>query len=361
MRKILFPSASSLSSISSFFNDLTDFLEKEVGPCANELDEDPILFAEIYPRLVKLGGLNLLVPEELGGLGGGRMEWIEYNILMSQYSGALLFLQAQHQFCISRLKNLLPHPNIEATLRSFVQEERGMGLALEKNKNLLTVEATSEGYSLSGTFRWCTGKNYFSHLLVSFEHQETLFYTLLPFQEAMSTNGSVHIGPRIETAVFNAVPSHSVTLKNYLISHEEILGSHVVKPAPLVEHPTSYNFAGVAKALLKMAREGKFGTNSKAQEKHHQLTQEWQRYYELLHRGGENPYQLRCQGLQLVEECILLARVSCGSAGILRSHPLNRLIRESWQYTVAGYSEQQMEAYLNLNFAIEADEVASQR
>ncbi|MBX9743159.1 MAG: acyl-CoA dehydrogenase family protein [Chthoniobacterales bacterium] len=343
--------------MTSFFNQLTSFLEKEIIPIANELDEDTALFAKVYPRFVKLGGLNLLVPQELGGLGGGREEWIEYNILMSQYSGALLFLQAQHQFCISRLKNLLPNQKIENFLRSFVQEERGMGLALEKNKNLLKVEATSTGYRLSGTFRWCTGHNYFSHLLISFEHQEILFYTFLPFHESVSATGSLHIGPRIETAVFNAVPSNSVTLENYFISHQEILASHATRPMPLVEHPTSYNFAGVAKALLKIALQGKFGTNLKAQEKHNLLTQEWKHYYESLKRGSNDPYRLRREGLQLVEKCILLARVACGSSGILRSHPLGRLIRESWQYTVAGYSEQQVEAYWELFRNSESNEL----
>lgn len=334
--------------MTSFFHQLTSFLEKEITPIANQLDEDAALFARIYPRFVKLGGLNLLVPQELGGLGGERKEWIDYNILMSQHSGALLFLQAQHQFCISRLKNLLPNQKLENVLRSFVQEEQGMGLALEKNKHLLTVEATQEGYRLSGTFRWCTGKDYFSHLLVSFEHQGVLFYTLLPFQEATHANGSISIGPRIETSVFNAVPSHSVLLEQWLVSHEKILASHPVKPMPLLEHPTSYNFAGVAKALLKLVLNTKWSTHLQVQKKHQQLTQEWECYYQLLLRGSENPYQLRCHGLKLVEECILLARICCASSGILRSHPLGRLIRESWQYTVAGYSEQQMEAYLEL-------------
>ena len=52
------------------------------------------------------------------------------------------------------------------------------------------------------------------------------------------------------------------------------------------------------------------------------------------------------QGLNLAEQCMLLARISCGSAGILKSHPLGRVMREIWQYTIAGYSEDQMKAYL---------------
>ncbi len=133
-----------------FFQKLTDFLESEVAPIANRLDEEVALYHEIYPRFVALGSLNLLTPKELGGLGGERKEWIEYNILMAQYSGALLFLQAQHQFCVSRLKQLLPNQKVAEVLSTLVREERGIGLALAKTSGLLMVEAVEEGYRLSG-------------------------------------------------------------------------------------------------------------------------------------------------------------------------------------------------------------------
>lgn len=330
-----------------FFSKLTYFLEKEVKPIANALDEEEALYRRIYPAFVTLGGLNLLVPKALGGLGAGRQEWIEYNILMAQYSGALLFLQAQHQFCVARLKQLLPNPNVEKVLRSFVQEGRGMGLALAKNKNVLTVIPSSEGFFLSGTLRWCTGKNFFSHLLISFQHEDNLFYTLLPFKKWSGKKGVVSIGPKIETAVFNAVPSNSVTLEKYLVAKSNIIATHPVGGMPSILHPSAYNTAGVAKALLQLIRKSTYGASREVLEKQQCLEQSWEHYYKQLHSYSDNPRGLRRQGVQLVEECALLARIACGSAGILRSHPLGRLIRESWQYTVAGYSEEQLKAYLD--------------
>lgn len=331
-----------------FFSQLRVFLEKEVAPIANELDEDASLFEQIYHRFVALGGLKLLLPRALGGLGGERKEWIEYNILMAQYSGALLFLQAQHQFSIARLKELLPDQKVTEVLQSFAREDRGMGLALSKNKNLLTVQATSTGFLLSGVLRWCTGKNYFSHLLLSFEQENVLFYTLLPFEERAGKAGFISIGPKIETAVFNAVPSNSITLENYLVTNNAIIASHPVHPFLPREHPSAYNFAGVAKALFKIILQSKYGGTTEVREKQRRLEQDWERYYSKLKEGHFNPYRLRCEGLQLVEASILLARTACASAGILRSHPLGRLIRESWQYTVAGYSEEQVKAYLEV-------------
>jgi len=332
--------------MNSFFQKLAHFLEKEVVPIANRLDEEEGLFREVYARFVKLGSLNLLIPQSLGGLGGERREWIEYNMLMAQYSGALLFLQAQHQFSVSRLKTLLPNPNVETVLRSLVNEQHGIGLALAKTKTLLIVDPVEEGYRLSGTFRWATGYSYFSHLLVSFYHEKMIFYTLLPFQILQKEGGSIDISSRIETVVFDAIASNSVTLNHWLIPKGALIASHKVLPKTPVEHPTIYNFVGVSKALLALSLQGAYGKTTEVQRQYEVLTQSWNQYYCRIMEGTKDPLALRKEGLKLTEECVLLARIACGSAGILKSHPLGRLIRETWQYTVAGYSENQVKAYL---------------
>ncbi|HLB34505.1 MAG TPA: acyl-CoA dehydrogenase family protein [Chthoniobacterales bacterium] len=329
-----------------FFNTLTDFLETEVVPIANRLDEEEALFREVYGRFIKLKSLNLLIPQNLGGFGGGRKEWIEYNILMAQYSGALLFLQAQHQFSISRLKQLLPYPKVEETLRSLAKAEQGVGLALSKNRNLLEVKKTEEGYRLSGKFLWATGYTYFSHLLVSFHYEDELLYTLLPFQAMEVEGASIVVSPKIETVVFNAIDSNSVILDHWLIPQESILARHEVLPKTPVEHPSIYNFAGASNALLRLAIQGTYGKTAEVQGRHALLSQQWEQYYRHIMEGEKDPFALRVEGLELSEQCVLLARVACGSAGILKAHPLGRFIREIWQYTVAGYSEDQVKAYL---------------
>jgi len=81
---------------------------KRYEPLAYELDQDPILLKQAYEELIQEGALGLLIPESCGGQGGNRKDWACYNIEMAACSGALLFLQAQHQFSVHRLKTLLP-------------------------------------------------------------------------------------------------------------------------------------------------------------------------------------------------------------------------------------------------------------
>ena len=333
-----------------FFQKLTDFLEKEIVPIANRLDEEEELYRDVYSRFVQLGTLNLLIPKYLGGLGGERHEWIDYNILLSQYSGALLFLQAQHQYSISRLKTLLPQPEVEEVLRLLAREGKGVGLALQKNPKLLKVTTVPEGFRLSGKFLWTTGATYFPHLLVSFEYDNQLHYTLLPFETLQQNGGSITLLPKIETAVFNSITNNSVVLDQLLVPKSAIIISHLVKPKVPAEHPSIYNFAGAAKALLNLVLQGRYGSTPEVLQQHALLDQAWDKYYTRIKDGTIPPLTLRSEGLGLTEQCSLLARISCGSAGILKSHPLGRILREIWQYTVAGYSEEQMHSYLCRKF-----------
>ncbi|MFI0347866.1 MAG: acyl-CoA dehydrogenase family protein [Chthoniobacterales bacterium] len=332
--------------ITPFFKKLSSFLEREVAPIAYQLDEEADLFRKFHERFVDLGSLNFLIPQSLGGLGGERREWIEYNVLMAQYSGALLFLQAQHQYSVSRLKKLLPDPRVEKTLRWLAVSKQGIGLALAKNKNLFHVASTDEGYHLSGTLPWVTGLDYFSHLLLSFEHNGMLFYTLLPFQALKRNEGNLLMSPKIETAVFNSISSNSMRLDHWFISHDEIIFSHPIVPKKPIEHPSVYNLAGAAKALLKEALQGKYGNLPEVKKTHGQLSNSWNEYYHRILEDKTCPLTLRAEGVELAERCVLLSRVACGSVSVLKSHPVARLSREIWQYTIAGYSEEQLKAYL---------------
>ncbi len=340
-----------------FFEKLTDFLQQEVAPLANRIDEEEVLFREVYERFLLLGGLHLLIPRAFGGLGGERQEWIEYNILISQYSGALLFLQAQHQFCISVLKKLLPHPKIEFFLQSLVLSNRGVALALQKNRNLLHVEKTKEGYRLCGKLLWVTGYRFFPHVLISFEDQGILFYALIPFAQENKNNGSIHLSAKIETVVFNAVPSHSIFLDHWLVLEEELLAAHPLLPKTLREHPNIYTLAGVSKALLHLALEGQYGSTPEVMAAHRILKAEWSTYYQHILQGKDDPLLMRVEGLRIAQEAALLARFAAGAASVFKDHPINRLTREIWQYSLAGYSEDQRNAYLQQRWTKQRESV----
>lgn len=329
----------------SFFRQTKSFLDAHVAPVSDVLDHDENLLKNIYGQLIKLGALKFLISKEFGGLGGERSEWIEYNILMAQYSGALLFLQAQHQFAVSQLKKLLPQRRIADLLRMIAQDNLGLGIALAANRQLLEVTKVKNGFQLSGKLLWVTGFNYFQSVLFSFDIDNQIYYSILPFNTILK-NKSIAISKRIETVVFNSTNTVSIDLYNYFISNNEIFAIQPIQPKTSSEHPAIYNFAGAAQALLRLASQGKYKNCDLSKEKYASLLNEWEMYYKNILRHESCSLKLRAQGLSLVEKCISFARMVCGAESILASHPINRLSREIWQYSIAGYSEDQLNAYL---------------
>lgn len=125
--------------ISTFFTTLNTFLDSCITPISDKLDYDPQLLQQAYQQLIEIGALRLLIPEHLGGLGGERSEWVNYNLTMAKYSGALLFLQAQHQYSVSKLKQLLPGEAIEKCLVDLAHKNEGIGICLAADKKILII------------------------------------------------------------------------------------------------------------------------------------------------------------------------------------------------------------------------------
>jgi len=330
-----------------FFKHLTTFLEKQVLPLQHQLDTDEQLLKKFFEQLVTLGALKLMVPQAEGGMGGERVEWIRYNILLAQYSGALLFLQAQHQFAVTQLKKLLPHPKISALLQDLALQNNGLGIYRARKGNF-QLQETAKGFFLNGELKWVTGFNYLTKILFNFDHNDNLFSTLLPFESAKSVEGQLVISGCKETAVFKSTNTVSIELNDWFIPHQDILSvQKMTQPSVPQEHPSIYTFAGVAKALLEIAATGKYAFVEKAKQQQQILSEVWQQYYDEIMDGQHHPLTLRAKGASLANRCAQFARMICASESLLAEHPLNRLCRETWQYTIAGYTEDQLEAYLD--------------
>ncbi|HVE44750.1 MAG TPA: acyl-CoA dehydrogenase family protein [Gammaproteobacteria bacterium] len=333
--------------VKNFFNELSVFLNDNIAPISNALDNDSHLLAIAFEQLRNLGGLKLLIPVECGGLGGGRAEWIEYNILLAQYSGALLFLQAQHQFAIVELKKLLPDQSVHDFLKKVADSHLGLGISFAANKKLLHVTKSDGGFIVSGKLPWVTGFHFYSSILLSFDIDGFVYYTLLPFQSSQE-NTSILISPRIDIAALDSTHTVSVMLNEYYVDKDAIISKKPYQDKVHSEHPAIYNFAGAANALLHIAMNGKYKNNKQVKLNYAILLDEWNDYYSKIVNNNACPLTLRASGFQLAQKCIHFARIACGAESLVSSHTINRITREVWQYTIAGYSEDQLEAYLSI-------------
>ncbi len=331
-----------MGKMEAFFEQLEPLLTRYES-LAYQLDHDPDLLRQAYEDLVAIGGLHLLIPESCGGLGGGRQAWIRYNIAMAGSSGALLFLQAQHQFTVDVLNRLLPDKRVSQVLQALAQKNEGVGIAVSSSRKNLSVKRRANGWELSGELPWVTGYGFLNRILIAFCVDDQDYFGFFAFDEALSVQASAIK----TTAIYNSTQTVGATLDRYFIADEEIIAIRPKGPDIMREHPTLYNFTGAAKALLKLSKQGKHFNSDQAVIRHGQLEAGWQALYqEVLNGLAENPYALRTKALLFAEECALFARLMHGAAGMLETNPVMRLSREIWQYAVAGINENQILTYL---------------
>jgi len=329
--------------MSNFESAIKNILE-HYAPMAYELDQDPILLKQAYENLIKQGALGLLIPESFGGLGGGRADWARYNIEMAACSGALLFLQAQHQFSVHRLKALLPESlRVHDVLQEVINTKQGLGFISLLQAKSLTITRDNSGWILNGKIRWITGWDFFERCYLSFESEGLQHHALIPFRNRAGLTYSTVMN----TSMFQSANTVSLNLENYFLPDEAVLYSNQIRESVPMEHPTTYNFAGIAKACLREAKLGKYCRSEKARLEYFRLEKKLEAYCETLFSGvSKDPLAMRARGLKLAENCASFARLMCGASSVLENHPMGRISKELWQNAVAGISEAQVEAYL---------------
>ncbi len=329
--------------MSDFESAIKNLLE-HYAPMAYELDQDPILLKQAYADLINQGALGLLIPESCGGRGGNRTDWARYNIEMSSCSGALLFLQAQHQFSVHRLKTLLPESlGVRDLLKEVINKKQGLGFISLLQAKSLTITRDNSGWILNGKIRWITGWDFFERSYLSFESGDFQYHALIPFRNRAGLTYS----PVMNTSMFQSANTVSLNLENYFLPDEAVLYSNPITESLPMEHPTTYNFAGISKACLREAKLGKYCRSEQALAEFFRLERKLEAYCETIFSGlSHEPLALRSRGLKLAEACASFARLMCGASSVLDTHPMGRISKELWQNAVAGISEAQIEAYL---------------
>lgn len=334
------------TQLKHFLHHAQDFLIHAVDPVAHQIDFDAVSLQSIYRQWVALGALKFWIPTEFGGLGAQLEDWVPYNVMLSQHSGALLFLQAQHQYGIFQLKNFLPEAQCLPIYKLICQENIGFAYALAANRGIIKAVRSDAGFYLSGTLRWVSGFDFFQKILLSFDCENRTYILMLPFEKVSEQGEAWYVSEPINTSVFNAINTVSVALQNYYVAEACALEYHEVLPLVKRPHASLYSLTGVSKALLKLAQTGKYADLPAARDAFDRLSISWHEHYQKLLVPAADPYHLRTQSVALAEDCAKLARIVCASEGLLSEHPLSRLQREIWQYTIAAYNVQQCLSYL---------------
>ncbi|HRJ25984.1 MAG TPA: acyl-CoA dehydrogenase family protein [Fimbriimonadaceae bacterium] len=333
------------------------YLESEVRPNAAALDSEPEALRRALHGLAERELLALRRPEVWGGPALSDLGVRTFQEAVARSSGALAFLQTQHQSAAGMIAKSTNAELQAATLPKMANGERliGIGFSQLRRSGPPLMQATPEpgGYRLQGHVPWVTGFGFFPEFLIgaSLETGESVL-GLVPFVPARSPDGGeIQFSPPMRLAAMESAQTVTADLTRWFLPHEAVV---FVQPARWIQLNDQINITlqgwfamGCTRGSLDILEEA-------AQRKKNQaighaaesLLQEWE---ELRHQllqaqaGSEETTQerleLRAWAIELCVRAAHAAIAATGGSANSAGHPAQRLFREALVYTVSAQTE----------------------
>ncbi len=344
--------------------DLTEaYLKTQVAPIAHQIDVTPELLRQAFTGLGQLGVLGLRIPSTWGGHSASAHSFNQFQELLARYSGALAFLQTQHQSAGTMLvqSSNLQLQQAYLPLMSAGQVKLGIGFSqLRRTGNpMMTATAVDGGYQLNGIVPWVTGWDIFDEFIVAATLPDgQAVFGLVPLQTTQQSIGNLKMSSPMTLCGMNATNTVSATFSQWFLPYKQVV---FLKPAGWIDQndrkkplKASFLALGCARAgidLLEITFEKK--GFSLIQEAINSLTIELNQCRHDILQAEDHPnvalsekYQLRAWAIQLAVRCAHAAITVSSGAANLSHHNAQRIYREALVFTVSGQTTGLMEATL---------------
>ncbi|QZZ21626.1 acyl-CoA/acyl-ACP dehydrogenase [Leptothermofonsia sichuanensis E412] len=347
---------------STLIENVEYLLRTEIAPKSAEIDCHPAALQAALQVLGKASLLALRVPHVWGGREISEFTFQCFQEQVARYSGALAFLQAQHQSAgtvLSRSEN--------ADLKRQYLPGMGCGQALvgisfahlRRSPPPVTAVALADGYLLNGELPWVTGYGFFQTFIgAAVLPDGQAVYGMLPFQTTeQATGGKLTCSEPMALAAMNATQTVTVHCQNWLLPKSEVVK---VSPVSAVAVSDRLNVLHHSFFALGCARAGLDILTTVYQTKPLPFIQLAQEALETElaecrqsifsanpdARCFEQNLQLRAWAIELAVRCAHAAIAASGGSANGMNHPAQRVYREALVYTVSGQTTAVMEATL---------------
>ncbi len=340
------------------------YLRESVAPLASEIDSESEALRDALGGMGDRSLLALRVPKIWGGAAVSEETYRRFQQLVPRYSGALAFLQTQHQSAAEMLANCeneslkqqyLPH-------MSNGQVLVGVGFSQLRRQGDPPVKAipVKGGYQLQGEVPWVTGFGFFEDFIVGAALPDSqAVYGMVPlverFQEA---RGAIVVSEPMELGAIASTNTVTATLTNWFLPEENVV---FVKPAGAIHENDKKNVLYHGFSALGCARAGLDILESAANTKQRpfiklafeSLNEELNRCQAAMiqalppnFQSWEERLQLRTWAINLAQRCANAAVTVSSGAANYRYHTAQRVYREALVFTVSGQTTAVMEATL---------------
>ncbi|HEY9635983.1 MAG TPA: acyl-CoA dehydrogenase family protein [Coleofasciculaceae cyanobacterium] len=340
------------------------YLRESVAPVASQIDDDPEVLRAALKGMGDRALLALRVPKLWGGAGVTEETYRHFQQLVPRYSGALAFLQTQHQSAA----DLLANSDNEALKRQYLpymskgQLLVGVGFSQLRRQGdpLVNAIPVKGGYQLDGKVPWVTGFGFFQDFIVGATLPDgQAVYGVVPCVDTFQQEGrAIAFSEPMQLAAMASTNTVTATLTHWFLPEERLV---FIKPAGAIHESDKRNVLHHGFFALGCARAGLDILEAAAKTKQlpflshafdclsEELTHCQAAMMQALSpdsHSWEQRLQLRASAINLALRCAQAAvTVSSGSANY-KYHPAQRVYQEALMFTVSGQTTAVMEATL---------------
>jgi len=337
-----------------------EFLSTWVRPRAGELDRDVGALRGALAELGRRGLLGLRVPADYDGLNYSPLDFRRFQEASARASGALAFLESQHQSACSLLARC---SNAPLRARLLPRLARGLDSSAIAFSHLrrsgpppVMATPTAGGYRLEGRLPWVTGWGIF-----------TLCVTAAPLADGrilfavhpLGALDGMSASPPLDLAAMAVTQTVTVELDGFLVPEHDILDVH---PATWIQENDRIAVAlqsplalGCAQAGIDVLRQeatkrGSATMAAAADRLDRELAAVREEAYRAMEENGDLERSLRARSaaIEMAGRTTHAAVVGAAGAGNLMSHPAQRVYREALAFSVLALSPPIQAAALDL-------------
>ncbi|MFB2920824.1 cyclase family protein [Aerosakkonema funiforme] len=240
--------------------DITEsYLRTSVAAIAHNIDTNPDTLFHALKSLGELGVLALRIPTEWGGKGVSEDTFQSFQELVAKYSGALAFLQTQHQSAAAMLfdsKNTsLKQEYLPRMSKGEVLVGVGFSQLRRSGDPLISATPVDGGYLLEGQVPWVTGWRIFQYFIVAASLSDgRAVFGMLPFGETkQSLGGHINFSEPMQLATMTSTNTVTATIKDWFLPDDRILS---IKPQNWIHENDRKNVLRATGLVIGCARAG---------------------------------------------------------------------------------------------------------
>ena len=339
-------------------SDYETFFLEWVRPRAASIDRDLDALKEALGEMARRGYLGVKVAREEGGSGFAGAEFRRFQQSVARASGALAFLESQHQSACAFLAQSENRPLRETYLRRMAAGEVKAGIAFSQLRRTgePALKATPQqgGYVLEGRLPWVTGWGIFDRCVTA---------GTLPDGRTIFVMHELREGPNLKAsavlslAAVEIAQTVSLEVSGLVVPEGDVLytrpGTWIqendrVKPA--LQSPLALGCAqaGIDVMRDEAARKGSVPIGRAADALQAELDRCVSEIEEAVceREDTERALQARAWAIELAGRCAHGGVVASSGAGNQAAHPAQRVYREALAFTVLAQTRQIQEATL---------------